>query len=199
VRKWFLVGFACVSLACSGLTETALEMSGTSMEIGEDGSVTMTLPDGQTLKTQQGGEVPDGFPLPEPWEGAEIESVTEMSRDGELTMVTVNYKGLKRPKDEVIASYEAWFEEHGELMASEDVSAPGLTSLNIVGRLPDGRHGVVNINELMGQNSVSLVVQNTDDPSALIGKVKGEADVPRSEEPEGTEADGGPETEDDEG
>lgn len=170
MKKWIVAGFALLCLACSGLTETAMEMSGTSMEIGEDGSVTMTLPDGKEIRTVPKGDIPEDFPLPEPWEGAAPESVVYMGTEGVVRMTTVSYDSLKRPKEEVIAHYQVWFDAHTEQSKSEDLSVPGMATDSMVGTLADGRVAIVSITTGPGINTVSLVVQDSENPFGESGK-----------------------------
>ena len=143
------------TLGCGGIMEAALEAGGLEMEMGENGEFSMTLPDGTKLVTTPNGSPPEGFPLPDPWPDAKAESVvTQTSPEGKVTHI-VTWR-LEKPKAEVVAVYDAWFEGKGLEVKHEKSGAAGVVSEVWMSALDDGQV-LVTVSEAYGQNTVSAI------------------------------------------
>ena len=148
---WMSLAFG---LGCSGIGETLLDLSGGDIELAEDGSVTVTMPDGQKMHTEMGGDLPADYPLGPPWEGATTESVvTMLSPDDETVQVIVSWP-LERPREEVIAHYKGWFEQNTTNVQHKDESVAGVVTEILHGEYGDGEV-LVTVTEAFGANSVS--------------------------------------------
>lgn len=151
-----LVVVGLLALGCSGVVEKAVEIStGGTMEIAENGDVTMTLPDGTKVVTEQGAPIPEGFPLPPPWEGAVPQAlVTSTAPTGETYWVVTWEMGA--PREQISATYEAWLAANGTDVKHEKQTAAGVVSETFVGKV--GAGGVViTLTEAYGANSVSTI------------------------------------------
>lgn len=144
------------SLGCSGITEVLLESAtGGQVEMGADGSFEMTMPDGMRVKTVPNGELPEDFPMPEPWDGAETQSLVLTTDSEGVTSVIATYT-LERPREEVVDRYTAWGQ-------AQDLGAPrhdkqsnaGTASESWVWNSEDGPL-VFSINDAFGQSSVTI-------------------------------------------
>lgn len=155
VRRWWVVS-GLLALGCSGLLERAVEVStGGSMDIAPNGDVTMTLPDGTKVVTEQGAPVPEGFPLPPPYEGAAPQAlVTATTPTGETYWVVTYEMGA--PRAQISATYDAWLAANATDATHDQQATAGVVSETFEGRVGEGGV-VVTLTEAYGANSVSAI------------------------------------------
>ncbi len=141
------------ALGCSGITESALKAGG--VEIDPDGNVTMTLPDGSVVRATEGGEVPTGFDIPPPFDGAEPMSVTEVSQPTGATQIIVSYD-MTRPRNEIISVYADWFAANVPDHQHVKESQAGVATEVYSGDFGGGTVAVT-VTEAFGSNTVSVM------------------------------------------
>ena len=141
------------TLGCSGIAESALKAGG--VEVDADGNVTMTLPDGSVVHTQEGGELPADFLIPPPDDSSSPISVVGITQPdgGEQTIVSFD---MNRPKKEIAATYQAWFEENVPNHTNLTESQAGGSSQIFQGD-HQGVQLTVTLTEAFGSNTVSLI------------------------------------------
>lgn len=155
--KRCLILVALAGLGCAGLTEKAVEITtGGQMEISENGDVTMTLADGTTVVTQQGADLPEGFPMPPPYEGAEPQALVTTTDPEGKTYWVVTYE-MNAPRAQVAETYEAWLNEHTTDVQHKKESVAGMVSEVLTGSLDGDAKVVVTLTEAFGANSISAV------------------------------------------
>ncbi len=114
------------------------------VEIGEDGRITATGPDGETIEMRMdddgqmimttgdgsvtigAGEIPDGFPIT-PYPGSSVITVMDMD---EGQMVNLTSAGTK---DELLAHYRSQLEALGTVEVGMDLTTPdgGMTTIMV--------------------------------------------------------------------
>ena len=153
MRRIAVVFCVLWTLGCAGIAESALKAGG--VEVDADGNVTMTLPDGSVVRTQEGGALPEDFPIPPPEDGATPINVVEIAPadGGEQTVVSFQ---MTRPKNELTATYTAWFDANvpGYTVVSE--SQAGVSTQIFKGK-HQGYDVTVTLSEAFGSNTVSLM------------------------------------------
>ncbi len=154
MRRWLAVVALC-ALGCSGLSERALELAGGSMEIGDNGDVTMTLPDGTRVASQVGGELPDGWPAPPPYDGATPQTVVVTTSPEGSSSYVATYE-MNAPRDEIADRYATWLEAHGTVKKRDEEKAAGMVTESLVGEVDAGAV-IVTLTEAFGANSVTVV------------------------------------------
>lgn len=159
MRKLTIAALLVFGLGCAGFGERLVELgTGGEVEITEDGMV-MKMEDGTTVTVQTGAraQVPADFPLPPPWEGATPESLTRTTTPDGKDSALLTYQ-LAKPKEEVVATYRAWFEAQGITPKETVEEAMGMRTETLVGPLPDGRQAGVVVSLAFGQDSVTIMV-----------------------------------------
>lgn len=153
-RALVLVGLA--TLGCSGIAEKAVELStGGTMEIAENGDVTMVMADGTKVLTQQGASPPEGFPLPPPYEGAVPQAlVTTMPPSGPPQWI-LSYE-MKAPREEIAKTYLDWLESQGVKPKHQKETVAGIVTESVIGEL-EGGAAVISLTEAYGANTISVI------------------------------------------
>ncbi len=155
-KRWIVAAVALWGLACTGLTEKAVELStGGSMDISENGDVTMEFPDGSKVVTKQGGEPPADFPLPPPYADAVVQAVvTTTSPSGDESWI-VTYE-MNSTREAIVATYTGWLDVNATDVKHKKENTAGIVTEVLSGKV--GEAGVVvTLTEAYGANSVSVV------------------------------------------
>ncbi len=154
--KRLAVLVALMGLGCAGLTEKVVEVStGASMEISDNGDVTMEMPDGTKIVTQQKAAAPEGFPLPLPYDGAESQALVTTTNPNGDTYWVVTYE-MNAPREEISATYKAWLDANATDVKHNKETVTGIVSETLMGTVGDG--GVlITLTEAFGANSVSAI------------------------------------------
>jgi len=159
VKRHLLVLVALLTLGCSGLTEWTFEATtGGTMELTEDGMV-MVMEDGTEVTTLGGEdvEIPDDFPIPEPWADAKAVSVVITENPDGETFTMVTYE-LQNPTDEVMERYDTWLETRGATdIDGVDETAMGMrTVLRVAKDSHEETPILITVSEFFGQDTVNL-------------------------------------------
>lgn len=156
--RWWLPVIAGALLGCSGVSTGLAEwLTGADLEVAEDGTVTMTAADGSTQVITQGdqAERPEGFALPEPGEGASLESVVA-SEDG-FAHTLVYRLEPSADADVILDIYREWMVAREIQPAGDRKNIAGMRTEALVGT-GDGAVYSVTYTDGLGNRLLTLGV-----------------------------------------
>jgi len=145
-------------LGCAGVQQGLAEwISGSEIDVAEDGSVTITNADGSSQVVTQGDQAtrPIGFPIPEPPGEASLDSVLTGSKGSPTTLA---YRlGEEEDAEALLAFYQEWFAGEGIDAMVDSKNMAGMKTSAIVGSV-DGVMYAVTFTDALGTRMLTLAV-----------------------------------------